>query len=218
MRGQLPVRGVQFCLVPIRMRDACAQVVTDRERADAGVELVHAHVTVQPHRQLLRERGERKGVGARSQGGDKQLRGDPLTTERISECQSVAEVDENLLPAAMHPAQHHRELLLKTAVQRCELRVLVALRLCALVLLIWTRPALWATWRYAEFTASRGRFLYHNAEDCYDDRHDGATGSNPHFGDLMYSSALDSRVADEAKMRVPPSWPRGELASTSGRI
>ena len=97
--------------------------------------LVHPRVTVEPHRQLLRKSGVGEGVGARPQRPDEQLRRDQLAGLDVDQRDPVAKVDEALLPAAVHLAQHHRELLLEAPVQVAELRVLVPIRLLGLVLL-----------------------------------------------------------------------------------
>ena len=105
IRGQLSVGLVQLRLIPVRMCHSGEKVVADRQRADAAKELVHPHVAVEPDRQLLRESGDREGVGTRPQGAYKQLRWNNLAGVRVDQRDAVAEVDKHLLPGAMRLAQ-----------------------------------------------------------------------------------------------------------------
>lgn len=85
MRGELAVGAVHLRLVAIRMRDAGAKVVADNQSADPAEELKHAHVTVEPHGQLLRELRERERIGARPERPDKELRRDQLPGVGVNE-------------------------------------------------------------------------------------------------------------------------------------
>ncbi len=92
-------------------------------------------MAVEPGRQILRERRAGEGVGTRAQRPDEQLRADALAGVLIEERQTVAEVHEAFLAGAMRLTQHHRQPFLEAPVQLGELRVLVAVRVLAFVLL-----------------------------------------------------------------------------------
>ncbi len=135
MLGELAIRRVDLGLVAIRGLDRRAKIVGHGDRTDAGEVLVHPYVAVEPGRQILRERRPREGVGTRAQRADEQLRADALAGVFIEQRQAVAEVHEALLASAVWLSQHHRQALLEASIQLGELRVLVAVRVLALVLL-----------------------------------------------------------------------------------
>jgi len=80
------------------------KVIADDQPINAAQELKQAHVTVEPGRQLLRQRGDRERIGTRTQCSHKQLRRDHRARVRIRQPQATTEVDKYLLAGPMRLA------------------------------------------------------------------------------------------------------------------
>src|SRR6202012_2364055 len=70
VRREFSIGRVQLRLVPVSMSDAREKVVADGQAADAGKELKHPHMAVEPDGQLLGEGGEGQGLGTPPQRPD----------------------------------------------------------------------------------------------------------------------------------------------------
>ena len=92
-------------------------------------------MAIEPHGQLLRERGTREGEGTCTESADEKLCGDALAGVLIDERNTVAEIDKALLPGPVRLTQPHREAFLEAPVQLSKLRILVTAGVFAFVLL-----------------------------------------------------------------------------------
>jgi hypothetical protein len=134
MGREISVSGIEIGIVEAGVAHAGAEIVGHRHARDAAEVRVHARVRGDPIGQRLRPRQLGERVVARAEHADEKLRVPHLARRRLDDAERLPRIiDEDFLARGIGLPQHGVERLRPRAIERTELRVLVADRMSTLV-------------------------------------------------------------------------------------